>query len=108
MARTRKELDYDLRQFLVANGVDSKNIYFEPPSNTILHYPCIIYNRSDIQSFEADNMKYVVNKKYTITIISNDPDDSLPDNFFTSFRHVSFDREYDADNLHHTVFDLFY
>ena len=38
----------------------SRNVYFDPPSNIHINYPCIIYKRIAAESRRADNGRYIV------------------------------------------------
>lgn len=109
---SRSDLDAKLRKFLADHGVDagpdSNHIFFNPPSTIYMEYPCILYERNDMPTWDANNSKYIINTRYVITIISEDVDDPMPEDLLKTFGHCSFDREYNADNLHHTVFDLYY
>jgi len=102
MAKTRIGL-----QLFLENLIGSRNVYFQPPPSFQLKYPCIIYNLSDINKTHADNNAYVQDKMYTLTYITNNPDDSMVDSI-SAIQMCSFDRFYAADNLNHYVFTLFY
>lgn len=92
---------------LLKTVLESNNIYFQPPSNILMQYPCIVYNRSDINQKFADDRLYSKKVKYIITLIDPNPDSiilekigSLP---FTKFiRHFTF------DGLNHDVFETYY
>lgn len=83
------------------------NVYFQPPPNTTLKYPCIIYNRSDIRTEHANNRPYSQMKRYEVTVMDRDPDSSLPDQV-GALPSCVFDRHYTAKDLHHDVYRLFF
>lgn len=85
----------------------NKNVYFNPPENLKMDYPCIRYEMSNINTTHADNTAYINNKQYTITLIHNDPDTKIV-NDLLSMKHTSFDRSYTSDNLYHFVFSRYY
>lgn len=85
-----------------------KNCYFQPPESVKLHYPCIIYELDDIDVDYANDIKYLKNKRYTLTLIGKDPDTDIIDNILNSFNYCRFDREYIVDGLIHDTFDLYY
>ena len=101
MAKTRLELQDALEDFL-----GSRNVYHQPPESIKLKYPCIIYELNRIDQVYADNITYLKNKSYVITIIHKDADSTLPDDILDYFEGISFDRPYKADNLYHEVYTL--
>lgn len=84
-----------------------QNVYFQPPANIKLKYPCIIYNLSDKISNAADDEKYIKHDLYTLTVIDKDPETELPDKILDSFGHSSFDRWYAADGLNHYALRIY-
>ncbi len=102
MARPRVELQMILEQLSGSSGV-----YFQPPENLKLQYPCIIYNRDRSWDVWGDNGKYLRYKGYSITRISRNPDDSVLDQL-ELLPMCSFVRHYVADNLNHDVFVIYF
>ncbi|MBR5180109.1 MAG: hypothetical protein IKW90_15130 [Lachnospiraceae bacterium] len=98
----RLELDAILRDILGNN-----NTYFEPPTSVTMHYPCIRYRRSNIDSIYADNKIYLKNKRYELILIYEDADSDLPDKLMDTVT-ATHDRHYVADNLHHDVFSMYF
>jgi hypothetical protein len=82
-------------------------VYFQPPTNLKLSFPCIVFNRDHIHIRHADNVPFKHTKRYQITVIDPDPDSEIPDKV-AQLPTVSFDRAFTADNLHHDVFTLFF
>lgn len=85
-----------------------KKVYFQPPANVKLTYPCIIYNRDGGISKFADNDPYNFRRRYTLTVVDPDPDSEIPDFIANHFRMCISDRTYISDNLYHHVFSLYY
>lgn len=102
MARPRTELDTILRTIR-----GSSNVYFQPPENLIMRYPCIRYERDRTYDIFADNRKYLLYKGYMITSISDDPDDIVLDKL-EGLSMCSYVRHYVADNLNHDVFLIYF
>ena len=98
----RTDLQVVLEQLL-----GSSNVYFQPPSNIQLIYPCIIYERSYLNTTFADNKLYSLNKRYSLTVIDRDPDSTIVDKVI-NLPMCSFDRHYVSDNLNHDVFNLYF
>jgi hypothetical protein len=92
---------------LLAAALGSNNVYFQPPPDDKMIYPCIVYERSDVSTRFADNVPYQHDKRYKVTVIDRDPDSLVPD-VISQFRRCSFNRHYTADNLNHDVFDLYF
>jgi len=82
-------------------------VYFQPPTNISLQYPCIIYRRDSAKSEFANNEKYRYTKRYQVTVIDRDPDSVLPDKV-AALPLCAFDRFYTADGLNHDVYNLFF
>ena len=85
----------------------SSCVYFQPPESVKLQFPCIIYGLDRIDVRKADNAGYFGKKRYSVTIISKDPDYELP-NEIAMLPLCSFNRFYTADNLNHWIFEIYY
>ncbi|HEY5139583.1 MAG TPA: hypothetical protein VIJ25_09760 [Methylococcales bacterium] len=100
--RPRSELKA-LLQGIIGSGA----LYFQPPSNIVMTYPCIVYARSNADTKFADNNPYHYEKRYMITVIDKDPDSAIPDKV-AGLPACVFDRHYVADNLNHDVFVMYF
>ena len=98
----RMELHQKLKSILQSN-----NVYFQPPPSVKLKYPCIIYNRTRIDTKYADNTSYMRGINYTLTLIGSSPESEII-NDILALPYCSYDRFYTADGLNHDVFSLFY
>lgn len=89
--------------------LSSRNVYFDPPESKKLEYPCIMYNRSKIDSTRADDIPYVSRTRYTVTYIDYDGDTS---SFLYTLLHelpyCEHDRSFTQDNLHHDIFTIYW
>ena len=85
----------------------SRNVYFQPPTNVQMQYPCIVYNRDSANSQYADDIPYRFTKRYQVTAIDQDPDSTIADKI-AALPLCSYDRFFTADNLNHDVFTLFF
>lgn len=101
MAKTRIELQEKLEEFL-----GSRNVYYQPPESIKLKYPCIIYEKGRTGQVYADNITYLKNKQYQLTLVYQDADSELPDKILDFFEGIVHDRPYKADNLYHDVYTL--
>lgn len=82
--------------------------YFQPPTDTEMKYPCIKYNYTNDNDDFADNIHYRSFKRYTVTIIDEDPDSKIPDRLKEAFSYCSSDRNFAVNGLNHFVYELFY
>ena len=85
----------------------TENVYFQPPANTQMHYPCIVYALDGARLERAGNKLYLHTKRYQVTVIDRDPDSELPDKVIELPR-CAFDRSFQADDLNHYVYTLFF
>lgn len=84
-----------------------KHAYYAPPTNLTMEYPCIRYELSSIFRRNADNIPYLGAKRYTLTLIDEDPDSPIM-MAILQLPYCSFDRFYTADGLNHFVFTLYF
>lgn len=82
-------------------------VYFQPPPNVKLQYPCIIYKRNYLQTEFADDLPYRRTKRYQVTVVDRNPDSTIPD-AISALKTSTFDRHYTADNLNHDVYNVFF
>jgi hypothetical protein len=82
-------------------------VYFQPPTNIQLKYPCIIYKRDLMDKKFADDNTYNYTLRYAITVIDQNPDSLIPDKVATMPMSV-FNRFYTVDNLNHDVFNVYF
>lgn len=80
------------------------NVYYEPPENTKMKYPCVRFQRRRFSSQSADNINYIVHEQFEATLIYKSPDSPLPRRLLMSTPMCSHDRHYTADNLSHDVY----
>lgn len=100
MVLTRNELHALLTEFL-----GSDQVYFQPPENFHLRYPCIVYEFSNVSVRHADDSAYMRNPQYQITIMYRDPDSELPTRML-DLPGVRMDRVFRADNVYNAVFTI--
>ena len=98
----------DLHKELVDLAGPSFTVYFQPPTNTAVNYPCVIYQRDSGDSTYADNGTYRFSQRYQVSVITRDPDCQLPREIVEHFRMCRMDRTYTAENLYHTTIVLYF
>jgi hypothetical protein len=85
----------------------TEHVYFQPPTNIKLEYPCIIYKRDFANTQFADNKPYAYKLRYMVTVIDQDPDSEIPGKVATLPLSL-FNRFYTVDNLNHDVFSVYF
>lgn len=83
------------------------NVYFQPPNNVQLQYPCIIYKRDSVKADHGDNILYKHTQRYQVIVIDRNPDSVIP-MAVARLPLCAYDRFYTANNLNHDVYNLFY
>lgn len=81
--------------------------YFQKPGKLGLQYPCALYNRDRSQVEYADNRKFFLKKRWTVTVMDRNPDSDIPD-LIEALPWSELDRTFVADTVNHWVFTLFY
>lgn len=94
-------------QTLLEELMGNTNVYFQPPSNVKMNYPCIIYKLDNIKTRYANNNPYQKSKRYSVTYISKSPDQFIPDKI-GELPTASFNGFFISDNLNHTVYNLYF
>jgi hypothetical protein len=94
-------------QTLLEGVIGNTNVYFQPPPDYQMSYPCIVYNRSDIRASHGDNRPYKLQNEYTITVIDSNPD-SLTPQALAELPQCSFDRGFATEGLNHSVFKILF
>lgn len=84
------------------------NVYYQPPSNIALTYPCIVYRRNGESGLYANNITYLKQPVYVVTVIDRNPDSTIPDEIVdritTSVRGPSLV----VDGITNTTITLYY
>lgn len=93
---------------ILCEVLGSKNCYFKPPTSLRMNYPCIRYNHERTFTETADNFAYKRDKRYTVTVIDEDPDSDIPEKLFETFEKCANDRNYQMNGLNHFVFTIYY
>ena len=94
-------------QDLLEATLQSTNVYFQPPANIVMQFPCIVYSRDGANSQYADNYAYRNTKRYSITYIDRNPDSAIPDKI-AKLPLCAFSRHFTTEGLHHDVFNLYF
>lgn len=79
----------------------SDKVYFQPPENVSLTYPCIIYSWHKGQTFHADSRPYIFVPIYDVTVIEKNPEKPISQLIGTNLKGSRYDRGWEIDNLYH-------
>lgn len=96
-----------LLQDLLENLLGSSNVYFQPPPNVQMAYPCIVYNRDYGDTEFASNAPYVHTTRYQVTVIDKNPDNATQEKV-AMLPMCLRNRFFTKDNLNHDVFTLYF
>lgn len=96
----REQLQADLETIL-----GSPNVYFQPPENVKIQYPCIVYKRERGDAEFAGNRPYHNEMRYQLTVMSRDPDFEVVRTLqeHPKCLHI---RYFPVQDLNHDVFTL--
>lgn len=92
---------------LLSEKTGLRSIYFQPPSNLQMRYPCIVYSRNNNNTSYANDELYKYLQSYTVTIIDSNPDSEILDKIL-SIPFSRFNRHFTSDNLNHDVFQIYF
>lgn len=99
---SRTDLQKKLEEIL-----GSRNVYFQPPTNTMMQYPAIVYSLKRKESKFADDAKYLKMNSYEIIVIDRKPSNPVIDALL-DLPYSAYDRPYVSDNLNHDVITLYF
>lgn len=94
----------ELQQYL---ELLTPHVYFQPPPDNKIKYPCIVYSRDDADTKFAGNRPYSFKWRYQVTLIDPNPDSTILAGI-AALPMCTFSRHYKANNLNHDVFTLYF
>lgn len=97
-----KQVEELINHFKTVVGIP--NVYYEPPEDVKMKYPCVRFQRRRFATQQADNINYIVHEQFEATLIYKAPDSPLPRRLLMSTSMCSHDRHYTAANLSHDVY----
>lgn len=84
----------------------SRHVYFQPPASISMQYPCFVYSFKDYYTLYSDNVKYLTQDRYSITLITKEAFPEQTIEAIEAMPYTKFDRYYVADNLHHFSYTI--
>lgn len=85
-----------------------EKVYFQPPANVRMVYPCIRFGRGRPRTFRADDKAYRFIQGYELIVIDSDPDSPISKYVVENFPMAEINTTYVSDNLYHTSITLYY
>lgn len=98
----------DLQEALQNLMGENIKVYFQPPENLNIKYPCIVFDRTNALADYADNKPYHVTKRYTVTLMSKTADNDEDLDKLLTFPMSTYDRQFINDGIVHDVFSIYY
>ena len=102
--KTWSELQEILQEIMENDG----KVYFQPPENLKIKYPCIVFERTNALTNFADNKPYQITKRYTVTLITKTSDNDKYVDKILMLPMCTYDRQFTSDNLVHDVFSIYF
>lgn len=88
-------------------------VYYQPPPDVRLTYPCIVYSDGSPMTRRGDNKLYLQQRGYDVVYITRTPmgesynsDDWFK--FYNKFEYCNFGTHYISDNLHHYTYKIYF
>lgn len=104
MAMRREELDAILRETI---EYPSRKIYFQPPENQKISYPCLVYEFGGLYTKHADDRPYHQTPYWQMTYITRDPDDEMIMKL-ADLPQCAMGRPFNSENLYHYPYTIYY
>lgn len=92
---------------ILVDILGSRDVYFQPPSNIKMKFPCILYARKAINTKYADNHPYNSTVCYVVTLVDTNADSVFLCKL-NDLKTSKFINHYTSDNLNHDVFEIYY
>lgn len=85
----------------------NRNVYYNPPENLVMKYPCIRYSKQGIDTRYANDKKYKKMNRYDLIVITKQADPEIVDELL-ELPYSSLGTPYKAENLHHYPITLYH
>lgn len=103
MARRSDEFIADLE------STHTGKVYFQPPANVHLEYPCWVIERNTAFQPKANDLTYIFRPGYKCMFMNREePDPEILEMIPRRYPHCNYQNHYVADNVHHDVFLIYY
>lgn len=88
---------------MLVDVLGSSNVYFNPPETLKLKYPAIVYNRKNIKNTHADDIPYIQDVSYQVTVIDKDPESEIVAKL-SELPQTSYVNNFTSSGMNHDVF----
>lgn len=95
-------------QEILEKILGSDKVYYQPPENVKIKYPCIIYETGNGVRTPADNKKYLFDQGYSVTYITKNPEQGQVQNGLLELPYCQPERTYKFENLYHWVYFIYF
>lgn len=95
-------------QQMLEDILGHRRVYFNPPENLKMEYPCLRYELSKINNLQADNVHFDGYGRYELTYLTPNPDDPMVDKLLDTLPRCRFDRCNVYQGLYHFVYTCCY
>ena len=96
---------HQLHQLL--NSLGASAVYFQPPPDVKMEYPCIVYSRDNDWTQFADDIPYSRTTRYQVTVISRDPDNTIHE-ALGELPMCTYSRFFTMHGLNHDIYNLYF
>lgn len=96
----------DFNRYLEEHTVPGR-VYFQAPESTTLKTPYVVYDISSIDGQFADDLRYRVNAKYSVQLVTKNADDPVLYELL-KLRFTTLDNHFVVDRLHHYQFTMYF
>lgn len=80
-----------------------QNVYYQPPANVVLKYPCAIYERTDVKVDHANNEWYKNYETYSVNVLfTSMRDEHLIDDILHNIKYSVFGNTLVKDGVYNT------
>lgn len=86
-----------------------ENVYYEPADNGKLKYPCIVYNRQNMENRRANNNSlYKSGIYYNVTYITRSAETDVMKKILKLFPQATLTNIMTHDGLYHENYNIYY
>ena len=86
----------------------SENVYYEQQEDVKLKYHCIVYKLATPSTMKANNHLYFYMDCYELTVITEDPYNTIAKQILEKFTYASSKGRYIGDGLYHDSITLYF
>ena len=92
---------------ILVGVLGSNNVYYQPPKDSVMQYPCIVYELDDAHRRAADNGAYSWIPRYQVTFLRHEVDSPVSQKL-AMLPTSSFSRHFATSGVNHDVFAIYH